>query len=65
MKIQRTSYPGWNNHPVYCVSTSEDWWELGQWMRQNSVEYFLLSSGSPGYTFQIRENHSWFALRWV
>ena len=65
MKIQPTSYPGWNNYPTYRVGTSEDWWELCQWMRQNSVKYFLLSSGSPGYTFQVRENQEWFALRWL
>jgi len=65
MKIESTTYPGWNNYPAYRVSTSEDWWELCQWMSKNSVKYFLLSSGSPGYIFQIKENNDWFTLRWL
>ncbi len=65
MKIESTSYPGWNNHPCYRVSTFKEWMELCQWMYKWKVEHFLLSSGSTGYTFQIRENHEWFVLKWM
>jgi hypothetical protein len=64
MKIERTSYPGWVGHPTYLVRTVENWWEIRQWMYKNKVEHFLLSSGSNGYTFQVRENKEWFMLKW-
>lgn len=64
MKVESTSYPGWSNHPAYRVSTFEDWLEICQWMHKNKVEHFLLSSGSSGYTFQVRDNKEWFMLRW-
>ena len=65
MKVEPTSYPGWNSHPVYQVRSSRDWIELCQWMYKNKVEHFLLSSGSTGYTFQVKENNEWFILRWL
>ncbi len=27
MKVERTSYPGWTNHPTYHVGTFKDWEE--------------------------------------
>ncbi len=65
MKVEPTSYPGWNNHPTYHVGTFADWEEICMWMYKNKVEHFLLSSGSNGYTFQVRDNKEWFALRWA
>ena len=65
MKIESTSYPGWNNYPTYRVSTFKDWQELCFWMYKNKVEHFLLSSGSTGYIFQVKENNEWFTLRWL
>ncbi len=64
MKIERTSYPGWNNHPSYHVNSFTDYMEICQWMYKNEVEHFLLSSGSNGYTFQVRDKKEWFMLRW-
>lgn len=65
MKIESTSYPGWSNHPCYHVSGFQDWLDISAWMYKNKVEHFLLSSGSGGYTFQVRKNHHWFVLRWT
>jgi hypothetical protein len=65
MKIESTSYSGWNNYPTYRVGTFSDWQELCFWMYKNKVEHFLLSSGSTGYTFQVKENNEWFTLRWL
>lgn len=65
MKVVPTSYPGWNNYPSYLVRDYDDYIEVSKWMNKNKVESFLLSSGSNGYTFQVRKNHEWFALRWL
>lgn len=65
MKVERTSYPGWSNHPAYRVSSYSDYLEISAWMCKNKIESFLLSSGSGGYTFQIKNNHDWFLLRWA
>jgi hypothetical protein len=64
MKIEKTSYPGWSNHPCYRVSTRDSYMEICRWMYQNEVEHFMLSSGSGGYTFQVKSNKEWFALKW-
>ena len=61
---ERSSYPGWNNHPVYRCKTTDAWYEVSSWCRENEVETFLLSSGSTGYEFQVRTFHAWFVLRW-
>ena len=65
MKVEPTSYPGWGNHPAYRVNSFNDYMEICRWMHEWRVEHFLLSSGSSGYTFQVRENKEWFALRWA
>jgi len=65
MNIKKSGYAGWNNYPVYTVSGFQDWLDIIGWMRENSVEHFLLSSGSQGYTFQVKSNQEWFALRWA
>lgn len=65
MKIKSGRYPGWDNFPIYTVSNWKDYCELTMWMRGNGVEHFMLSSGSTGYTFQVKHNHEWFALRWL
>lgn len=64
MKVEPTSYPGWNNHPCYRVENFQDWLDICAWMYKNKVEHFLLSSGSSGYTFQVRDRKEWFMLRW-
>lgn len=63
-KLEKTSYPGWNNHPVYKCMKTDDWREISSWLYKNSCDPFLLSSGGGGYVFQIRKNYDWFLLRW-
>lgn len=63
--ITKTSYPGWNDHPCYHVRTDKEYVAVCAWMRENKCEEFLLSSGSNGYTFQVKTNAEWFALRWL
>ena len=63
-KVEKTSYPGWNKFPVYQCRRTDDWHEISSWMYKNGCDPFLLSSGGTGYIFQVRENFSWFALRW-
>jgi hypothetical protein len=65
MKVEPTSYSGWADHPTYLVKDYDDYREICRWMYKNKVEHFLLSSGSYGYTFQVRDNHWWFALKWT
>jgi hypothetical protein len=65
MKVKPTTYPGWNTYPVYRVKSYDDMIEISKWMNKNKVDSFLLSSGVNGYTFQVRKNHEWFALRWL
>lgn len=62
-KVERTTFPGWNKHPVYSCR-AEHYEELTQWMRENQVDEFLLESGLR-YVWQVRTNHAWFALRWA
>lgn len=62
-KVTRSEFTGWNNHPVYYCKTYEDYTELRQWMCDNNVDCFLVSSGSGGYKFQVVTNHDWFSLR--
>ena len=64
MKVVKSSFPGWNNFPVYTCERTDDWFEVRKWLDKNSCDHFLLSSGSNGYTFQVRKNHDWFLLRW-
>lgn len=62
--VVRTQYPGWNDYPVYTVRGSEQYKEVSHWMALNKVKRFMLSSGSNGYTFQVKSNHEWFMLKW-
>ncbi len=65
MKVEKSSYPGWNKHPVYRCAKTDHWQEVTNWMYSNDCDPFLLSSGSTGYVFQVRANHAWFVLRWA
>lgn len=62
--INKTTYPGWNKHPVYHIDKIAEYRLIEDWMYRNECDPFLLSSGSNGYTFQVRQNHEWFVLRW-
>lgn len=64
MKVFKSSFPGWNNHPVYQCNKTDHWHEISSWMRKNDCDPFLLSSGSNGYVFQVRKNLEWFLLKW-
>lgn len=64
-KVQPSSFPGWDNYPVYLVLGWEDYEEVRLWMRENGVESFLVSSGVHGYRFQVQTNHEWFMLKWL
>ncbi len=64
-KLYKTTYPGWNQHPVYCCTKTDDWFEISKWMHKNGCDPFLLSSGSNGYVFQVRQRYDWFILRWL
>jgi hypothetical protein len=63
--ITRIRYAGWNDYPVYHAKTYAEYQTVGQWMAENRVEEFLLSSGSTGYIFQVKSNIEWFILRWT
>lgn len=63
-KVEKTTYAGWDNYPVYSCRDMDDWSEISEWMYKNGCKPFLLSSGSSRYVFQVRENYDWFVLRW-
>lgn len=64
-QVTRTSYPGWNNYPVYRCNTFDDYNEVLTWMLRNKCKEFLLQSCSTGvHVFQVKSNHAWFVLRW-
>jgi hypothetical protein len=54
----------WDWHPCYHVSTIRELDEIQIWMWVNKVEYNLLASGANGYTFQVKENQTFFELVW-
>ena len=68
MKVERTTYPGWHQHPVYRCDNSADYDTVKTWAQLNgcysSGTSFLLSGGYTGYVFQVASNPEWFALRW-
>ena len=63
--IRKTTYAGWDKHPVYHVAKMTDYRLVEDWMYLNGCNHFLLSSGSNGYTFQVTNNHEWFVLKWA
>ncbi len=65
MKVSKTTYSGWNDYPTYTVSKFQDYLDIIGWMNENEVKHFLLSSGIQGYTFQVKSNAEWFALKWT
>lgn len=64
MKIKKTTYPGWNCYPVYHCRSYDDYKEVSNWMAENGVKEFLLSSGVGGYVFMVKSNITLFTLRW-
>jgi hypothetical protein len=62
--ITRTRFAGWNDYPVYHARTYAEYQAVGQWMAENQVKKFLVSSGGSGYTFQVKSNIEWFMLKW-
>lgn len=67
MKVESYAYTGWGNNPTctYRCRTTDAWYEVSSWMRQNEVEFFMLSSGSNGYIFEVSSLHDWFVLKWI
>lgn len=63
--VEKTIYPGWESYPAYRCRTYEEYREISDWMYDNGVKTYLLTSGSGGYIFQIRGNHLMFQLRWL
>lgn len=66
MKVESYAYTGWGNNPActYRCRTTDAWYKVSSWMRQNDVEFFILSSGGRGYVFEVESRHEWFMLRW-
>lgn len=67
MKVEKTTYPGWNQHPVFRAYTCDkisDAREVLEWAYKNNCDPFHLSTSSTSYVFQIRKNVEWFELRW-
>ncbi len=66
MKVERYDFNSWSSqYPMYRCRRFEDYQELIWWMRDNGVKYFLWSTGSGGYIFDVRENAEWFELKWA
>ena len=66
MQIERYEFNHWaSKYPMFRCRTWNSYQEIVRWMRKNSVEHFLWSSGSDGYVFDVRANAEWFALRWI
>ncbi len=66
MKIEQYKFNHWNSrYPMFVCSTLKDYQEITKWMRTNSVQHFLWSSGGGGYIFDVRDNAEWFVLRWL
>lgn len=62
--VEKTRNHWGSKFPTFLCRTLENYDKMCIWMRQNKVEYFLWSSGSGGYTFDIRTNIEWFILKW-
>lgn len=66
MTVESFAHTAWGNDPTntYRCRTTDAWYKVSDWMRQHGVDYFMLSSGSNGYIFQVQSRHEWFLLRW-
>jgi len=67
MTVRRSTLnnPWGTPHPLYYCPTFNNFTEVRRWMAANSVEHFLWSTGSGGYTFDVRTNVEWFELKWA
>lgn len=65
MKVEKFSYPGWATLRTYRCRTTDAWHEVSIWMRQNGVDYFLLSTTKTGYIFIVESQYEWFVLKWT
>lgn len=65
VKVTRTKYPGWDQHPAYYVKNGQDFNCVDKWMREQKISNFLLASGTHGYVFQVRNDAALFELRWL
>lgn len=65
MKIEKSVTNPWaSKYPMFRCPTWKDYEEACKWMNEHKVEHFLWSSGSSGYTFDVRNGREWFLLRW-
>ena len=67
MKIEQGIINYWGTpYPIYRCESIDDYNEITKWMWENDVEYFLWSSGSGGYIFDVRgDNDVLFKLVWL
>jgi len=66
MKIEKGINYWGSPHPMFRCKTKKDYDEIKQWMCKNNVEWFLWSSGSGGYIFDVRgDNAALFKLTWL
>ena len=79
MKVDRTDHssPGTLSYELaYVVYTADDYNKITTWMKENKVDYILISSVSnyrdrTGYdsrgrfVFKVTSRQDWFALRWL
>ncbi len=64
MIVKETQDYWGSKYPMFHCNTWADYEQICKWMYENKVEHFLWSSGSHGYTFDVRNRREWFALRW-
>jgi hypothetical protein len=62
--IEPYPYGGWGPK-CYRAMHHDDLITVELWLRENHVDYWLVSTGSGGYIIQIKGNDALFKLRWL
>lgn len=63
MKIELIDKQGYG--PNAYLIQNHHWDEMRQWLCQNNVNWWQLSSSPWGIGFQIKDKFDWFALKWL
>jgi len=63
--ITKTKIPGWNNYPIYRTDIYSEYRQVLDWMYRNKCDPYVIRTGGYCYAFQVRNNHTWFILKWT
>jgi hypothetical protein len=62
--VESYPYGGWGPK-CYRIIRLGDFTAVREWLVDNLVDYWLVSTGSGGYIIQIKGDDTLFKLRWL